>query len=183
MTTPAEKQVDVFKAGMSLANLVNYSNQLKRLCHCPVCTFVQRETKKWSVWCTESSGRNLQVLMDQRCYFYQRCNNLQAYILEEIFEIASEKRATDRDVTLIAHNLPKVFPAPEHVPESLFVASMTTAEIGTMPTGEYPTPSPSPPPAPAVLEKPPFGYSTPSPSLSQLFLCQIIKLFLRIIHE
>ena len=127
MTTSAEKQVDVFKAGMTLANLVNYSNQLKRLCQCPVCMFVQKETKKWSVWCTESSGRNLQVLLDQKCYFYQRCNNLQAYILEEIFEIASEKHSTDREVIVMAQNLPKVFPAPEEVPESLFVAPMTTA--------------------------------------------------------
>ena len=88
---------------------------------------------------------------------------MQAYILEEIFEIASEKHATDREVTVIAQALPKVFPAPEHVLEILFVAPMTTAEIGTMPTGKYPTPSnsPSSPPAPAVLEKPAFEEPMP----------------------
>ena len=98
MATPAEQQVDILKAGMTLANLVNYSNQLIRLCQCPVCTFVHKETKKWSVWYSESAGKNLQVLMDQRCYFYQRCNNLQAYILEEIFEIVTDKHLPDGDV-------------------------------------------------------------------------------------
>ena len=126
MVTPAEKQVDVFKAGMTLANLVNYSNQLKRLCQCPICVFVQKETKKWSSWCTESSGRNLVNLMDQRCYFYQRCNNLQAYILEEIFEIVTDKHMPDGEVP-VRTALPKVFPASDHVPESLFVAPMTSA--------------------------------------------------------
>ena len=147
MTTPAEKQVDVFKAGMSLANLVNYSNQLKRLCHCPVCTFVQRETKKWSVWCTESSGRNLQVLMDQRCYFYQGCNNLQAYILEEIFEIVSKKHDIDRTVTFVAQALPRVFPIPEDMPDE--IETMPTERLQSPPPAPIPR-SPTPPPVPTV---------------------------------
>ena len=147
MTTPAEKQVDVFKAGMSLANLVNYSNQLIRLCQCPVCTFVHKETKKWSVWCSKSAGKNLQVLMDQRCYFYQRCNNLQAYILEEIFEIVSKTHNIDREVTFVAHKLSRVFPNPEDAPDD--IETMPTERPQSPPPPPLPR-SPTPPPVPTV---------------------------------
>ena len=93
-STAAEDQVDVLKAGMALANLVNYSKQLRKLCNCTVCEFLKKETKDWADFVTEPSGLHLTTLMDQRCFFYQRCNNLQAYIMEEIFEIANMTHAS-----------------------------------------------------------------------------------------
>ena len=137
MTTPAEKQVDILKAGMTLANLVNYSNQLIRFCQCPVCTFVHKETKRWSEWCSESTGKHLQVCLDQRCFYYQRCILLQTYILDEIFEIVSKTHNVDRVVTFVAQKLPRVVPIPEEMPED-------------MPT-ERPPPLPESPPTPVPV--------------------------------
>ena len=142
MASPAEQQVDILKAGMTLANLVNYSNQLIRLCQCPVCTFVHKETKKWSVWCSDSAGENLQVCLDQRCFYYQRCITLQAYILDEIFEIVSKTHNIDREVTFVAQKLPKVVPIPEEMP-----VDMHTERLQHSPPPPRP---PTPPPAPIL---------------------------------
>ena len=151
MTTPAEKQVDILKAGMTLANLVNYSNQLIRFCQCPVCTFVHKETKKWSEWCSESTGKHLQACLDQRCFYYQRCLLLQTYILDEIFEIVSKTHNVDRTVTFVAQKMPRVFPIPEELPEDV----MPTERLLPSPPPPLPEPLQPPPPVPIVQPPPP----------------------------
>lgn len=146
MASPAEQQVDILKAGMALANLVNYSNQLNRLCQCPVCTFVHKETKKWSDWCSESTGKHLQACLDQRCFYYQRCLLLQTYILDEIFEIVSKTHNVDRTVTFVAQKMPRVFPIPEERP----CEDMTSMPVERLPHSPPPPLPESPPITPPV---------------------------------
>ena len=149
MASPAEQQVDILKAGMVLANLVNYSNQLNRLCQCSVCTYVHRETKRWSDWCSESTGKHLQACLDQRCFYYQRCLLLQTWILDEIFEIVSKTHNVDRTVTFVAQKMPKLIPIPEEISQD-------------MPMEQPPQIPPPPlPESPPFIPPPPLPESPP----------------------